>query len=112
MPLIRHRRRFGGVRIAAAHQCSTAIDLEIEEGEFVCVLGQTGCGKSTLLRLVLGAEQPQRGRMLIDGREHHSARPHRAATCRRSIRCSRTRPCWTTSLSGRRSSEFSLVRAA
>jgi NitT/TauT family transport system ATP-binding protein len=46
------------------------IDLEVEEGEFVCVLGQTGCGKSTLLRLVLGAEHPVEGRILIDGREH------------------------------------------
>jgi NitT/TauT family transport system ATP-binding protein len=47
------------------------IDLDVEEGEFVCVLGQTGCGKSTLLRLVLGAEHPVEGRILIDGREHH-----------------------------------------
>jgi len=46
------------------------IDLDIVEGEFVCVLGQTGCGKSTLLRLVLGSEQPLRGRVRIDGREH------------------------------------------
>jgi NitT/TauT family transport system ATP-binding protein len=51
------------------------IDLEIEEGEFICVLGQTGCGKSTLLRLVLGAEHPLSGRVLIDGCEHH--RPDR-----------------------------------
>jgi NitT/TauT family transport system ATP-binding protein len=46
------------------------INLQIEEGEFVCVLGQTGCGKSTLLRLVLGSEPAQRGRILIDGVEH------------------------------------------
>jgi NitT/TauT family transport system ATP-binding protein len=46
------------------------IDLEIEEGEFVCVLGQTGCGKTTLLRLLLGSERPCGGRILIDGREH------------------------------------------
>ncbi len=46
------------------------IELEIEEGSFVCLLGQTGCGKSTLLRLVLGSERPLRGRILIDGSEH------------------------------------------
>src|SRR3954452_10268425 len=46
------------------------IDLEIEEGSFVCVLGQTGCGKSTLLRLVLGCEKALRGRVRIDGTEH------------------------------------------
>jgi NitT/TauT family transport system ATP-binding protein len=46
------------------------IDLEIQEGEFVCLLGQTGCGKSTLLRLVLGSEHPVSGRILIDGVQH------------------------------------------
>jgi len=51
------------------------VSLQIHEGEFVCVLGQTGCGKSTLLRLVLGAERPVAGRIAIDGREHH--RPDR-----------------------------------
>ena len=47
------------------------IDLEIREGEFVCLLGQTGCGKSTLLRLLLGSERPCQGRILIAGSEHH-----------------------------------------
>jgi NitT/TauT family transport system ATP-binding protein len=46
------------------------VSLRIEEGEFVCVLGQTGCGKSTLLRFILGSEQPQSGRILIDGTVH------------------------------------------
>jgi NitT/TauT family transport system ATP-binding protein len=48
----------------------TSINLNIEEGEFVCLLGQTGCGKSTLLKLILGAEMPASGRILIDGVEH------------------------------------------
>jgi NitT/TauT family transport system ATP-binding protein len=47
------------------------INLKIDDGEFVCLLGQTGCGKSTLLRLVLGSEKPGSGRVLIDGTEHH-----------------------------------------
>ena len=51
------------------------IDLSIQEGEFVCVLGQTGCGKSTLLRLVLGSERPSGGRVLIDGLEHYQPNP-------------------------------------
>jgi NitT/TauT family transport system ATP-binding protein len=46
------------------------INIDIQEGEFVCVLGQTGCGKSTLLRLILGSEKPHRGEVLIDGRVH------------------------------------------
>ena len=48
----------------------TNIDLSISEGEFVCVLGQTGCGKSTLLKMILGAEMPAQGRVLIDRVEH------------------------------------------
>src|SRR4051794_10682324 len=47
------------------------VELTIEPGEFVSVAGQTGCGKSTLLRLILGAEHPTSGRVLIDGKEHH-----------------------------------------
>ena len=47
------------------------IDLHIEEGAFVCVLGQTGCGKSTLLKMILGAEMPSCGRVLIDGVQHN-----------------------------------------
>ena len=45
------------------------LDLKIFEGEFVAVCGQTGCGKSTMLRMILGAERPSHGRVLIDGRE-------------------------------------------
>lgn len=45
------------------------INLEIESGEFVSIVGQTGCGKSTLLRLILAEESPIRGRVLVDGRE-------------------------------------------
>ena len=53
------------------HPVLTGIDLHVEEGEFVCLLGQTGCGKSTLLRIVLGSEKPAGGRVLIDSVEHH-----------------------------------------
>jgi NitT/TauT family transport system ATP-binding protein len=60
---------------APSHPVLSNIDLSIEEGEFVCVLGQTGCGKSTLLRLVLGSEPPAAGRVLIDGLEHHQPDP-------------------------------------
>ena len=46
------------------------VNLSIEAGEFICVVGQTGCGKSTLLRLILGSEAPTSGRVLIDGAVH------------------------------------------
>ncbi len=45
------------------------IDLEIEEGEMVCILGPSGAGKSTLLRIVAGHDQASSGRILINGSE-------------------------------------------
>jgi NitT/TauT family transport system ATP-binding protein len=51
------------------------IDLQIESGEFVSIVGQTGCGKSTLLRLILGEERPTSGRVLVNGCER--AKPDR-----------------------------------
>ena len=45
------------------------IDLEIESGEFVCIVGASGCGKSTLLNLVAGLEKPTGGQILLDGEE-------------------------------------------
>jgi sulfonate transport system ATP-binding protein len=44
------------------------IDLRVEPGEIVAIVGTTGCGKSTLLRLIGGLERPSAGRILIDGR--------------------------------------------
>lgn len=43
------------------------ITLDIEEGEFVSIVGASGCGKSTLLRLILGIDLDYRGRILLDG---------------------------------------------
>jgi NitT/TauT family transport system ATP-binding protein len=43
------------------------VNLDIQAGEFISIVGQTGCGKSTLLRLVLAEEMPTRGQVLVDG---------------------------------------------
>ncbi len=43
------------------------VDLRVRAGEMITVVGPSGCGKSTLLRLILGSEQPSKGRVLIDG---------------------------------------------
>ncbi|MBR0043208.1 MAG: ABC transporter ATP-binding protein, partial [Synergistaceae bacterium] len=43
------------------------INLEVEAGDFVCLLGQSGCGKSTLLRLLAGLEKIKQGDILVKG---------------------------------------------
>ncbi len=43
------------------------IDLDVAEGEFVCLVGPSGCGKSTLLSIIAGLETPDRGEVLADG---------------------------------------------
>jgi len=42
------------------------IDLEIEQGEFVCIVGPSGCGKSTLLHLIAGLDRPTTGEITVD----------------------------------------------
>lgn len=43
------------------------IDLTIPNGSFVTMVGASGCGKSTFLRMLLGAENPSRGQIKLDG---------------------------------------------
>jgi NitT/TauT family transport system ATP-binding protein len=53
------------------------IDLDVREGEFVCILGPSGCGKSTLLNVVAGFLPPTAGRVEIDGEEVRGPNPRR-----------------------------------
>lgn len=43
------------------------VDLDIEEGEVTCVLGDNGAGKSTLIKILAGLHEPTSGELLIDG---------------------------------------------
>jgi NitT/TauT family transport system ATP-binding protein len=45
-----------------------SIDLEVSEGEFVCILGPSGCGKSTLLYLIAGLLRPTAGEIGVKGK--------------------------------------------
>lgn len=43
------------------------VSMHVNEGDFVCLLGQSGCGKSTFLRLMAGLEAPSSGSICVDG---------------------------------------------
>ncbi len=53
--------RFGDVQVL------DAINLDVSEGELVCILGPSGCGKSTLLNIAGGFLDPAAGEITIDG---------------------------------------------
>ena len=64
MPLIEIRalrKRFG------AHEVLKGIDLNVEAGQVVCIIGKSGSGKSTLLRCVNGLERHDEGQILLNG---------------------------------------------
>jgi putative spermidine/putrescine transport system ATP-binding protein len=65
------RREFGDV------VALDGISLALEEGEFVSFLGPSGCGKTTALRLVAGFDQPDAGRIVVDGRDMTRVAPNR-----------------------------------
>src|SRR5436305_1779956 len=45
------------------------VNLEVETGEFVCLLGPSGCGKSTLLNIIAGLEEASTGAVWADGKK-------------------------------------------
>ncbi len=54
------------------------VNLQINKGEFVSLIGHSGCGKSTVLNLVAGLNLPTDGGIIVDGREVAGPGPDRA----------------------------------
>jgi len=55
-----------------------SVDLTIDKGEFVSLIGHSGCGKSTVLNIVAGLHQATSGGVILDGKEVDEPGPDRA----------------------------------
>ncbi|MFO0403972.1 MAG: sn-glycerol-3-phosphate ABC transporter ATP-binding protein UgpC, partial [Alphaproteobacteria bacterium] len=62
-------KNFGAVRVLHG------IDLAVQDGEMIVIVGASGCGKSTLLRIVAGLERSTGGTVLIDDRDVTALEP-------------------------------------
>jgi len=51
------------------HPIFRGLNLQLEQGKILCLLGPNGCGKTTLLRCVSGLAPLQEGRVLVDGKD-------------------------------------------
>lgn len=58
------------------------IDLKVDKGEFVSVVGKSGSGKSTLINMITGIDRPTRGEVIVTGREVHRMSENQLAAWR------------------------------
>jgi len=61
------------------------VNLNIEPGEFVSVVGQSGTGKTTIIRLIIAEEKPSKGRIVIGGWDITNIHPKEVPYLRRQI---------------------------
>ena len=69
-PLVRLRdvsKHFSRTRASGQYLAVREINLEVEDGEFFCLLGPSGCGKTTLLNMLAGFERPTAGQIEVAG---------------------------------------------
>ncbi|HZX17440.1 MAG TPA: ABC transporter ATP-binding protein [Pseudomonas sp.] len=60
-----------------ASQVLKGINLRIDQGEFISIIGHSGCGKSTVLNIIAGLLEPSLGVVILDGKEVNGPGPDR-----------------------------------
>lgn len=63
------------------------VSLDIEDGEFVFIVGSSGSGKSTFIKLLLRELEPTEGKIIVNGRDLNRLKSRNAAKFRREIGC-------------------------
>ncbi|MGL9729050.1 ABC transporter ATP-binding protein [Enterococcus sp. DIV0756] len=76
--LVKHYNDGSSVVKAVDH-----IDLEVQKGDFVAIVGKSGSGKSTLLNLIGGLDRPDSGQVIIDGKNVFRMKDEQLAVFRR-----------------------------
>jgi cell division transport system ATP-binding protein len=80
-------QRITKVYPAGARPALDGIDIDIEKGEFVFLIGQSGSGKSTVLRMLMREELPTTGIVTVDGRNVGRLPNRKVPDLRRKIGC-------------------------
>lgn len=65
------------------YEALKGINFEVQDGEFVGIMGPSGSGKSTLLNLIATIDEPTSGRIILDGQNPHELKPDELAKFRR-----------------------------
>lgn len=65
------RKSFGGEPVL------NGLDLDVHRGEFITLLGSSGCGKTTTLRIIAGLEQPEEGKIILEGQDITNLAPNK-----------------------------------
>lgn len=71
--------RFGGNQVEALHD----VTFQVDEGEYVAIMGESGSGKTTLLNILAALDRPTAGSVLLEGRDLTKIRESEVAAFRR-----------------------------
>lgn len=74
-----YSNRFGGNKVEALKN----VNFDVEEGEFVAIMGESGSGKTTLLNILAALDSPTSGNVLLDGRDFSKIKESEVAAFRR-----------------------------